>query len=86
MQSANTRKWVGTFVRWYNEEHRHSAIKFVTPAQRHAGLERHHYFNAFGKTKGAMSLAQILESRQRKDRHGTPGPLLSDISRKTLYF
>ena len=33
------RQWVGTFVRWYNEEHRHSAIKFVTPAQRHAGLD-----------------------------------------------
>ena len=23
-------------VHWYNEEHRHSAIGFVTPAQRHA--------------------------------------------------
>jgi putative transposase len=33
------RQWVGTFVRWYNEEHRHSAIKFVTPQQRHAGLD-----------------------------------------------
>lgn len=33
------RQWVGTFVRWYNEEHRHSAIKFVTPSQRHAGLD-----------------------------------------------
>lgn len=33
------RCWVGTFVHWYNEEHRHSAIKFVTPAQRHAGLD-----------------------------------------------
>jgi hypothetical protein len=26
-------------VRWYNHEHRHSAIRFVTPAQRHAGLD-----------------------------------------------
>ncbi len=33
------RQWVGTFVRWYNKEHRHSAIQFVTPAQRHAGLD-----------------------------------------------
>ncbi|NHZ65395.1 integrase core domain-containing protein, partial [Massilia genomosp. 1] len=33
------RQWVGTFVRWYNEEHRHSAIQFVTPAQRHSGLD-----------------------------------------------
>ncbi|MEC5214038.1 hypothetical protein RCH06_002599 [Polaromonas sp. CG_9.5] len=25
---------------WYNHEHRHSTIGFVTPAQRHAGLDR----------------------------------------------
>lgn len=29
--------WVNTFVQWYNEEHRHSAIQFVTPGQRHRG-------------------------------------------------
>ena len=33
------RQWVGGFVHWYNHEHRHSAIQFVTPAQRHAGLD-----------------------------------------------
>lgn len=33
------RQWVGTFVHWYNEEHRHSAIGFVTPSERHAGLD-----------------------------------------------
>lgn len=33
------RNWMTTFMRWYNEEHRHSAIQFVTPAQRHAGLD-----------------------------------------------
>ena len=33
------RQWVGRFVHWYNEEHRHSAISFVTPSQRHAGLD-----------------------------------------------
>ena len=31
------RQWVLAFVRWYNEEHRHSGIRFVTPAQRHRG-------------------------------------------------
>ena len=31
------RDWVGKFMRWYNNVHRHSAIKFVTPAQRHRG-------------------------------------------------
>jgi transposase InsO family protein len=32
-------KWVGEFVGWYNHEHRHSGIRFVTPAQRHGGEE-----------------------------------------------
>jgi transposase InsO family protein len=31
------RQWVCGFVHWYNEEHHHSALKFVTPAQRHRG-------------------------------------------------
>lgn len=34
------RQWVGAFVRWYNHEHRHSAISFVTPEERHAGLDK----------------------------------------------
>ena len=33
------RTWTANLVEWYNNEHRHSAIKFVTPAQRHAGLD-----------------------------------------------
>ena len=31
------RQWVQTFVVWYNESHRHSGLKFVTPMQRHRG-------------------------------------------------
>ena len=27
------------FVRWYNTQHQHSALKFVTPAQRHQGTD-----------------------------------------------
>jgi transposase InsO family protein len=34
------REWVYDFVHWYNHEHRHSGIQFVTPAQRHSGVER----------------------------------------------
>jgi transposase InsO family protein len=33
------RQWVAGFVNWYNEEHLHSEIKFVTPGQRHRGEE-----------------------------------------------
>ena len=35
----SARQWVTDFVHWYNHEHRHSAIRFVTPAQRHSGEE-----------------------------------------------
>ena len=30
-------EWVAAFVDWYNHQHRHSGIKFVTPHQRHSG-------------------------------------------------
>ncbi len=33
------REWVRRFVRWYNTEHLHSAIRFVTPSSRHQGLD-----------------------------------------------
>jgi putative transposase len=32
------RAWTQQFVRWYNHEHKHSGLKFVTPAQRHNGV------------------------------------------------
>ncbi len=31
------RAWVDAFVDWYNTEHRHSGIQYVTPDQRHFG-------------------------------------------------
>lgn len=34
------RTWVQGFVNWYNHEHLHSAIKFVTPEQRHTGEDK----------------------------------------------
>ena len=34
------RQWVLGFVTWYNNEHCHSGIKFVTPAQRHRGEDK----------------------------------------------
>lgn len=33
-------EWVQGFVRWYNDEHLHSAIRYVTPSDRHCGKER----------------------------------------------
>jgi len=34
------REWVSRFVKWYNTEHLHSAIRFVTPSCRHLGLDK----------------------------------------------
>jgi transposase InsO family protein len=35
----DARRWVAGFVAWYNDDHQHSGIKFVTPSQRHAGVD-----------------------------------------------
>jgi putative transposase len=34
------REWSARFLLWYNNDHRHSGIRYVTPAQRHAGQDR----------------------------------------------
>lgn len=36
----HARRCAEDLVSWYNDEHRHSAIGFVTPAQRHAGQDQ----------------------------------------------
>lgn len=33
---ADAREWARQFVHWYNFNHRHSGIRYVSPAQRHA--------------------------------------------------
>jgi putative transposase len=33
------RHWVAGFVAWYNDDHQHSGIRFVTPSERHDGRE-----------------------------------------------
>ncbi len=35
----SARQWAARFAHWYNHEHRHSGIRYVTPAQRHAGQD-----------------------------------------------
>jgi len=46
------RDWVRRFVPWYNEEHLHSGISFVTPGSRHRGedikilAKRHEVYEA----------------------------------------
>ena len=33
----SARAWAAGFVHWYNHDHRHSGIRYVSPAQRHGG-------------------------------------------------
>jgi transposase InsO family protein len=34
------RAWAAGFVHWYNHDHRHSGIRYVSPAQRHGGEDQ----------------------------------------------
>jgi transposase InsO family protein len=36
---ATARQWASRFAHWYNHEHRHSGIRYVSPAQRHEGRD-----------------------------------------------
>ena len=36
----SAKDWMQGFVHWYNNIHRHSGIRFVTPASRHSGEDR----------------------------------------------
>lgn len=35
----DTQAWMLGFVAWYNDDHQHSSIRFVTPSQRHDGRD-----------------------------------------------
>ena len=49
------RSWVRWFVKWYNNDHHHSGLKFLTPAQRRSGesttilAKRHELYEAAKK-------------------------------------
>ena len=36
---TEAREWVSKFVYWYNNKHLHSRINFITPYQRHYGVD-----------------------------------------------
>jgi putative transposase len=54
------RAWAAEFVRWYNVDHRHSGIRYVSPQQRHAGEDRailaarHELYRRPGTQPGAL--------------------------------
>lgn len=36
----DARQWVLSFTRWYNHEHKHRNLKFLSPAERHGGADQ----------------------------------------------
>lgn len=61
---TEARTWVLAFVRWYNQEHRHSGLNFLTPIQRHEGSSN----EIFGKRKQVYEQAKSLHpERWSKD-------------------
>ena len=37
---TGARRWVQHFVDWYNNEHKHSGLNFISPTERHKGLDK----------------------------------------------
>jgi putative transposase len=35
----DAQQWVAAFIEWYNNEHQHSGIQYVTPSPRHTGAD-----------------------------------------------
>jgi putative transposase len=57
--------WVDDFVRWYNTEHLHSSIRFVTPDDRHYGREKAILANRNRVYEQARDLHQIDGQKTR---------------------
>jgi transposase InsO family protein len=69
------RQWVAAFVHWYNEQHRHSALKFVTPGQRHRGEDV--ALLAARQRLYDQALAQHPERWSRATRNWEPETIVS---------
>jgi transposase InsO family protein len=51
---AEAREWMAAFVNWYNTEHQHSGIGYVTPEEHHSLAS----INIFAKRNEVMSVAR----------------------------
>ena len=85
------RRWVTKLVDWYNSEHRHSGISFVTPDQRHELLDasllqaRHEVYEA-ARQRHPNRWSKHTRDWSRKDRvHLNPdAPESAPMPRKPL--
>lgn len=65
------RQWAQSFTRWYNQEHHHSALRFVTPNQKHTGEDRkilHHRHLVYKRAQQQHPRRWI----QKKPRNWSP--------------
>ena len=79
------RQWVNDFVQWYNYQHRHSALKMVTPAQRHSGED----VQILAQRQALYESAKAKNPRrwiQNKIRDFTPteGTTLNPVNNRNL--
>jgi hypothetical protein len=78
---ASANHWVGRFVDWYNGTHRHSAIRYVTPDQRHNGANGRssrvatHCTNARAALTGSAGVARREIGCQSGSSFSTPNAL-----------
>ena len=64
---TEARAWVERFVAWYNHEHRHSGIRYVTPQQRHAGEDHALLAHRRAVYEAARARQPARWSRQTRD-------------------
>jgi putative transposase len=80
---AAARTWASEFVRWYNHDHRHSGIRYVSPAQRHAGEDQAILANRHAVYQKARERNPARWSR--KTRNWTPvGPVALNPERDAI--
>ena len=68
---ADARAWAHTFFPWYNDEHRHSGIGFMTPASMHYGVAAH----LFVERQQVLRLAYAAHPERFVKGQPTPPPL-----------
>lgn len=64
---AEARTWVAKFVQWYNEEHLHSGIRFVTPKSRHNGQDTEILSQRHAVYENAKLIHPLRWSRQTRN-------------------
>jgi putative transposase len=62
------RRWVERFVAWYNTEHRHSGIRYVTPDERHSGRDT----EILARRHALYTGARLAERWTRSTRNWSP--------------